>query len=1057
LDAYTTVCLDGKEERTPVVFNNPNPFWSEEYGFEEVTADFTRIALTVWNKKADDDGDPAGKKDEPRGQVLFPRALVTSGQLEEEQWFFLSPLDPENSVSGDVRLKIAYFPPKNDIKTHTFAVNVVSARNLVPRGAGNSSSPYVVLHLLPDLRVKSTQITKVEKNNLNPIYNETFIFGVDELRNDLEMHLSVWHQGDHPANDVFMGHSSIPIGDAKAGHKTDRWYTLLPKPAHIENLNTLLDKRKRMRRSEITTKAKMFVLALQTADVEAAVNSKTKKPHKFVDVRLNSLAYCGHCSGIMWALSAQMQCKECRLNCHQKCSKFAANNCGGIPMIRLKIKYSAIPVLPMQHYENLVNIISDYEFSVATLLGRVIQEREEAAKTLVKIFDTRGKSVDLLKAVLANEVAVAPDSHTLFRANSMASKALDVYMKFVGSSHLKMVLGPIIHNIVQANKNCEVDPTRLDKKDDINANWKNLMGYIQAIVHAIFSNTSTFPSALRAVLADLQANVVKKFPNDQLVKYTAVSGFVFLRFFAPAILGPKLFGLLDDYTNARTSRTFTLLAKVLQSLSNLAEFGQKEPYMINMNPFISSKMQAMKNYIDEISTVIPVEKLDKRKSNIFAQKVDVASYPKECARLYELFVRSAEKLVEGMKPDEKMAVLRLLEEMSEISKAVEQASSQLPGNTNAARIKMSSESEEATPAQFATAEEENDIRSKTKPTYNDSVRSLSNFMPHLAPNSSDKRPLSVPTIDALQSDSRNPAMNKTAPLDSRHKPGLLSKFGTFAHERTFSFSSKKDDNTPKSPELTPKSEVPPSTSNISSNSDLAPPKDKLPPKPISPVAPRPSVSSTIGVNHDELDDLVSKLSAVQSSPTVKASPSRSSVSSSPNISKTTSAKDVSKQAALALLQQAMQSASQAGIDSIGKCSGCAQGISAGAEVINYENKMYHKDHFTCSVCEGSLLFEDKPAYINSALFCKSHNPLLKKKECAGCEQEITDVLVEAMGKTWHKECFSCTSCGIVLTTNFLVFDGMPYCKQDYLKRAGLICGVCGEYIETGKIFIRVEI
>ena len=45
-------------------------------------------------------------------------------------------------------------------------------------------------------------------------------------------------------------------------------------------------------------------------------------------------------------------------------------------------------------------------------------------------------------------------------------------------------------------------------------------------------------------------------------KYTAVSGFLFLRFYAPAILGPKLFGLRNNHADKNVSRTLTILAKV---------------------------------------------------------------------------------------------------------------------------------------------------------------------------------------------------------------------------------------------------------------------------------------------------------------------------------------------------------------------------------------------------------------------------------------------------------------------------------------------------------------
>lgn len=48
----------------------------------------------------------------------------------------------------------------------------------------------------------------------------------------------------------------------------------------------------------------------------------------------------------------------------------------------------------------------------------------------------------------------------------------------------------------------------------------------------------------------------------QDVKYLAISGFLFLRFFAPAILTPKLFDLRDQHADPQTSRSLLLLAKV---------------------------------------------------------------------------------------------------------------------------------------------------------------------------------------------------------------------------------------------------------------------------------------------------------------------------------------------------------------------------------------------------------------------------------------------------------------------------------------------------------------
>ena len=51
-------------------------------------------------------------------------------------------------------------------------------------------------------------------------------------------------------------------------------------------------------------------------------------------------------------------------------------------------------------------------------------------------------------------------------------------------------------------------------------------------------------------------------PMSQDVPYLAVTGFLFLRFFVPAILSPKLFALREEHSDQRTERTLKLIAKV---------------------------------------------------------------------------------------------------------------------------------------------------------------------------------------------------------------------------------------------------------------------------------------------------------------------------------------------------------------------------------------------------------------------------------------------------------------------------------------------------------------
>jgi len=98
--------------------------------------------------------------------------------------------------------------------------------------------------------------------------------------------------------------------------------------------------------------------------------------------------------------------------------------------------------------------------------------------------------------------------------------------------------------------------------------------------------------------------VKESFPPDKVAvtKYTVVSGFIFLRFFNPAILGPKLFYLMDIHPDVKVNRSLILLSKTLQNLANLAEFSGKEDFMLSMNEFVLYNMENLKTFIDELST-----------------------------------------------------------------------------------------------------------------------------------------------------------------------------------------------------------------------------------------------------------------------------------------------------------------------------------------------------------------------------------------------------------------------------------------------------------------------
>uniref|UniRef100_A0A2K6L9H9 RAS p21 protein activator 2 n=1 Tax=Rhinopithecus bieti TaxID=61621 RepID=A0A2K6L9H9_RHIBE len=183
--------------------------------------------------------------------------------------------------------------------------------------------------------------------------------------------------------------------------------------------------------------------------------------------------------------------------------------------LRLNICYTEDYVLPSEYYGPLKTLllkspdVQPISASAAYILSEICRDKNDAVLPLVRLLLHHDKLVPFATAVAELDLKDTQDANTIFRGNSLATRCLDEMMKIVGGDLL--------------------------------------MGRVYSFMYKLFStivkSSMSCPTVMCDIFYSLRQMATQRFPNDPHVQYSAVSSFVFLRFFAVAVVSPHTFHL----------------------------------------------------------------------------------------------------------------------------------------------------------------------------------------------------------------------------------------------------------------------------------------------------------------------------------------------------------------------------------------------------------------------------------------------------------------------------------------------------------------------------------
>lgn len=645
-DVYCTIALDQEEiNRTQIIEKNLNPFFGEEFQFQ-IPRKFRYLSVYLWDR------DKHLKQDKPIGKIAIKKEDLHIYN-HKDHWFPLRPVDADSEVQGMIH--IATFIDNgqgqnifesnnrdecvsvggsssggggggNECKENSSGIGLdsggcggtttrsdggggVSVGSSGRSGLWQSNKktnmldtigtyktdnyknriclkvnecvdltkkngncdPYVVITGLYSNKRKIVKRTKIKRKTTNPTFDEIFYYDLT-IDNDTK--------GDHHHSNSNNTYTVVPLGGSDLIELSiSLWHDIPGIGISINDNNIFL------------------------GEIKLQIRGKQLQ-------QINS-------NGIWYFLQPRInnntrQIKSCatppgtRLSCD--------NSLGSL---RIKLNYTSDYVFPLATYDQLMNLLImsiDTNIPIHTttvyILGEIISNKMDISQPLVRLFTYKNLISKIIKKLADHEISKLTDPTTIFRGNTLVSKMMDEAMKLSGLHYLHNTLRPILDEIIQEKKPCEIDPTKVKDQNQIASNLQNLTDYLEKIFEAITKSAVKCPPVLCQIFHDLRECAAKHFPINNEVRYSVVSGFIFLRFFAPAILGPKLFDLTSEPVDAQTNRTLTLISKTIQSLGNLvssrsAQQPCKEEYtgQLYKQFFTEKHIESVKHFLEVISTV----------------------------------------------------------------------------------------------------------------------------------------------------------------------------------------------------------------------------------------------------------------------------------------------------------------------------------------------------------------------------------------------------------------------------------------------------------------------
>mmetsp|Transcript_15791 Transcript_15791/g.24688 ORF Transcript_15791/g.24688 Transcript_15791/m.24688 type:complete len:376 (+) Transcript_15791:2-1129(+) len=199
--------------------------------------------------------------------------------------------------------------------------------------------------------------------------------------------------------------------------------------------------------------------------------------------------------------------------------------------------------------------------------------------------------------LIQKELSKTQSTEQIMREDSPEIALLQYNLRTFGIQWIVPKLTGPVRKIICSKSSFEIDPNRLENKEQHQKNLTKLLRFVSSIFDSFFGNIDDIPQQIVETCQIIHQQTKEKFPDS---KYRALASYLFLRFICPAISSPDSYDIVKRGTVTReTRRKLVLVTKIIQSVVNNAP-NSNESYMNVVNDFVAQKVEQLDLFFDTI-------------------------------------------------------------------------------------------------------------------------------------------------------------------------------------------------------------------------------------------------------------------------------------------------------------------------------------------------------------------------------------------------------------------------------------------------------------------------